>query len=77
MSSVRSEQLDRANEALEDPQFIALLDGFVHEAEQLEPLCSEPSAQSRSRPKHAVPALTMQTSRLHNTPFALLAACRT
>lgn len=74
--SVRSDQLDQANEALKDPQLIAMLGGVAHEPGRTAATGTSPrvagAASSGTSPTQSSRALTMKFSRLHGTPFALL-----
>ena len=74
--SVRSEQLDQANEALKDPQLIGMLGGVDQESTRPTSASTPPrtpiAAPVSSRTKRSYRALAMKTSRLHNSPFALL-----
>jgi hypothetical protein len=79
--SVRSDQLDQANEALKDPQLIAMLGGVGDEPERSATAGASPrtsaSAPSSSRPKSSSRSLHIKSSKLHTTPFALLGVtCR-
>jgi hypothetical protein len=74
--SVRSDQLDQANDALKDPQLIAMMSGIDHEqagsaaAGEAPRTTTSVPYNSRSRP--ATISLKMKSSKLHSTPFALL-----
>lgn len=74
--SVRSEQLDQANEALKDPQLISMLGGVGNEPEQsaasAAQLRAAASTPSSTRPRPASRSLAMKSSKLHSNPFALL-----
>jgi hypothetical protein len=68
--------LDQANEALKDPQLIAMLGGVAHEpgrstATGASPRVAAP-ASSSTRTSQPSRSLTMKSSKLHGTPFALL-----
>jgi len=74
--SVRSDQLDQANEALKDPQLIAMLGGIGHEPARSVAAGATPrtaaSVPSNTRPRQTSRSLSMKSSKLHRTPFALL-----
>ncbi len=74
--SVRSDQLDQANEALKDPQLIAMLGGLNEKpAKPVAAGTTPPSAAaipSNTRPRLTAYSLSMKSSKLHSTPFALL-----
>ena len=74
--SVRSDQLDQANEALKDPQLIAMLGGVSQEPARSVDAGTSPraaaSAPSNTRSRQTFRSLSMKSSKLHSTPFALL-----
>lgn len=74
--SVRSEQLDQANEALKDPQLIAMLGGVSHEPTRSTTTGATPRAAASvplsARPKQSSRSPSMKSSKLHSNPFALL-----
>ncbi|MGV0958241.1 MAG: hypothetical protein ACOYB1_00235 [Limnohabitans sp.] len=74
--SVRSDHLDQANEALKDPQLIAMLGGVIQESARSVDAGATPraaaSVPSNNRPRQTSRSLSMKSSKLHSTPFALL-----
>ena len=74
--TVRSDQVGKATEALKDPQLVAMLGGIRND--QPKSTATEASrrtaaaAPSDTRPRQTAHSLSLNTSRLHHTPFALL-----
>ena len=74
--SVRSDQLDQANEALKDPQLITMLGGVSREpARSVAPgatprAATWPSSDTQQRQTSLL--ISMKSSKLHSSPFALL-----